>query len=366
MAFISLLVLTAALCLAAPLYASVVADTTQLENHLTDTVAIAGEQANVVDLDGTPIGPTWRSQYLLGADGNGRDLAVRVLYAGRNSLAIGFAAGVLALVIGTFVGMLAGYAGGRIDRLLMRAIGIFDGSLECHFACGNLRDDFVARLPVTVWVVLGGVLLAVALSMSMALACLRHHGRRLDRVLLSVAAALQSVPSLVLSVVLWTILAQQLEVLPFDGYTPLTEDPWRWATHLIGPWFAMALPLAGAYVPIVRAALLDTHRSDWVRTARAKGLSERRVRRRHVLRTSLAAPVNIVGLDLAHAFGGLVLYVEAIFRVPGVGEMTEGALQSLDVQAIVALSIWIAIVVVTVSAVVDLVLFAIDPRTRVE
>ena len=124
MAFISLLVLTAALCLAAPLYASVVADTTQLENHLTDTVAIAGEQANVVDLDGTPIGPTWRSQYLLGADGNGRDLAVRVLYAGRNSLAIGFAAGLLALVIGTFVGMLAGYAGGRIDGLLMRAIDV--------------------------------------------------------------------------------------------------------------------------------------------------------------------------------------------------------------------------------------------------
>ena len=244
--------------------------------------------------------------------------------------------------------------------------GIFDGSLECHFACGNLRDDFVARLPVTVWVVLGGVLLAVALSTSMALACLRHHGRRLDRLLLAVAAALQSLPSLVLSVVLWTVLAQRLEVLPFDGYTPLTEDPWRWTTHLIGPWFAMALPLAGAYVPIVRAALLDTHRSDWVRTARAKGLSERRVRRRHVLRTSLAAPVNILGLDLAHAFGGLVLYVEAIFRVPGIGEMTEGALQSLDVHAVVALSIWIAIVVVTVSAVVDLVLFAIDPRTRVE
>ncbi|HEX8207624.1 MAG TPA: ABC transporter permease [Solirubrobacteraceae bacterium] len=242
--------------------------------------------------------------------------------------------------------------------------GIFDGSLQCHFACGNLRDDFVARLPVTAWIVAGGALLAAALATGLALLCVRHHGRRLDRALLALAAALQSVPSLVLSVVLWTLLAQKWEILPYDGYTGLTEDPLRWAGHLAGPWIAVALPFAGAYVPIVRAALLDAHRSDWVRTARAKGLSERRVLRRHVLRTSLAAPVSIAGLDLAHAFGGLVLYVETIFRVPGVGDLTESALQTLDLPAVVALSIWLVIVVVVVSALFDLLLYAIDPRTR--
>lgn len=245
---------------------------------------------------------------------------------------------------------------------LMR--GIFAGDLECYSACGNLRASFVEALPVTVALVGGALVLAAALAIALALLCVRYHGRRADRILLGVGATLHSVPSLVLSVVLWTVLCEHLGLFPFDGYVPLTEDPLQWAHHLALPWLAAALPLAGAYVTIVRGALLEVRAPDWVRTARAKGLSERAVLRRHVLRNALATPVTILGLDASHAFGGFVLYVETIFGVPGVGALTEASLVGLDLPAVVALTVWLAIVVVLVNAVVDVVVMALDPRGR--
>jgi len=240
----------------------------------------------------------------------------------------------------------------------------FAGRLECHFACGNVRTAFVESLPVTFWLVGVAIALAAALATAIALLCVRYHGRPLDRFLLGVAAAMHSIPSLVLSVVLWTLLCERAELFPFDGYTPLTEDPARWAWHLALPWVAAALPLAGAYVPVLRASLLEVRAADWVRTARAKGLSERAVVRRHVFRNALGTPVTILGLDASHAFGGFVLYIEVVFGVPGIGGLTEASLKSLDLPAIFAITVWLAIIVALVNATVDIAVAALDPRGR--
>ena len=125
-----------------------------------------------------------------------------------------------------------------------------------------------------------------------------------------------------------------------------------------------ALPFAGAYVQFVRASLLQTVDQDWVRTARAKGLSEKRVIRRHVLRNGLIPPVNLWGLDLSHAFGGFALYVEVIFGLPGIGLLTSATMGGLDLPPIVALTIYLTIVVVLVGAIVDVVVAWLDPRIR--
>ena len=114
--------------------------------------------------------------------------------------------------------------------------------------------------------------------------------------------------------------------------------------------------------PVLRASLLEVRSADWVRTARAKGLPERAVVRRHVLRNALATPVTILGLDASHAFGGFVLYVETIFGVPGIGQLTEASLVGLDLPAVVAMTVWLAIIVTFASAAVDIVVAALDPR----
>jgi peptide/nickel transport system permease protein len=110
--------------LAAPLYARHVADTTPYENHLSDQIELGGETVNVVGFDGVPIGPTWRGKFLLGADSNGRDVAVRLLYGGRNSLLIGLSAALITTVLGLTTGLLAGYFRGWTDSVLSRIMDV--------------------------------------------------------------------------------------------------------------------------------------------------------------------------------------------------------------------------------------------------
>ena len=135
----------AAICLAAPLWADHVAHTDPYKNHLTDTIIVDGKKKDVVSLDGIPIGPTWQGEFFLGADGNGRDTAVRLLYGGRNSLLIG----VSAALITTFLSMIVGIA----RRLLPRLHG--------HGALAQ-SIDVIWAFPV----VLLGVALGTALTLS--------------------------------------------------------------------------------------------------------------------------------------------------------------------------------------------------------
>jgi peptide/nickel transport system permease protein len=111
-------------CLAAPLWAKHVAHTTKEENHLTDTIEVDGETVNVVDFSGKPIGPTWQGEFFLGADGNGRDNMVRLLYGGRNSLLIGILAALGTTLVGVVSGLLAGYFRGWIDGVISRVLDI--------------------------------------------------------------------------------------------------------------------------------------------------------------------------------------------------------------------------------------------------
>jgi peptide/nickel transport system permease protein len=112
------------LCLAAPLYAHYVAHTGPNANHVTDTVRVGGKVKDVVATDGLPIGPTWHGRFLLGADQNGRDIAVRLLYGGRNSLEVGFIATVITMVLATLVGTVAGYYRGALDGVLSRVLDL--------------------------------------------------------------------------------------------------------------------------------------------------------------------------------------------------------------------------------------------------
>jgi peptide/nickel transport system permease protein len=242
--------------------------------------------------------------------------------------------------------------------------GIFNGDVECFYGCGSLRTAFLEALPVTFWLVVGTAAIAIGAGVALALICVRNRGRWIDRAITTVATMLYSIPSLVLGAVLWAYLALEWGVFPSEGYVPLTEDPIQWLYHLLLPWIAGAVPFIGAYTHFVRASLLDSADRGWVRTARAKGLSEREVLRRHVLRNGLIPPVNLWGLDFSHAFGGFVLYIEVIFGLPGIGKLTADTLAGLDLPPLVGLAVYLAIVVVFVSALVDVLMAWLDPTLR--
>jgi peptide/nickel transport system permease protein len=120
----SVLLLIVVACLLAPVYASQVAHTGPDANHITETITVSGKRVEVVSATGVPIGPTWSGRFLLGADPNGRDVAVRLLYGGRNSLEIAAVATVLTIVLAVLVALLAGWFGGPLDSLLSRAMDL--------------------------------------------------------------------------------------------------------------------------------------------------------------------------------------------------------------------------------------------------
>jgi peptide/nickel transport system permease protein len=123
LAFGVLFLVLVAVSLSAPLYADHVAHTTPYKNNITGTVTVDGKQENVVAFDGVPIGPTWQGEYALGADRNGRDVMVRLLYGGRNSLLIGIGASIITMLLATVLGLISGFFGGWIDTIISR---IFD------------------------------------------------------------------------------------------------------------------------------------------------------------------------------------------------------------------------------------------------
>jgi len=148
------------LCLAAPLWAEHVAHTTPDANHITDTIDVAGQQVDIVSPDGTPIGPGLRGQYLLGADQNGRDVMVRLLYGGRTSLFIGVVSAAITTIVAVVVGLLCGYYRGWIDAILSRVMDVVWAfpvlllgiALGTALAVGGLSLGFTTIAGDSVWI----------------------------------------------------------------------------------------------------------------------------------------------------------------------------------------------------------------------
>jgi peptide/nickel transport system permease protein len=152
--------------------------------------------------------------------------------------------------------------------------------------------------------------------------------------------------------------------VPPLGYTPFTQSPALWFKGLVLPWITLSILYIGFYGRVLRANLLEVQNEDYVRTARAKGISERRVLLRHTLRTSMITFVSLFGLDFAALVAGGALLTEVVFGIHGVGYLTWQGLENLDLPTIMATTIYGAFFIVLVNAVVDIAYAWLDPRIR--
>lgn len=155
-----------------------------------------------------------------------------------------------------------------------------------------------------------------------------------------------------------------IHAFPFPGtWTPLHVNPLAWADNLALPWITLALVSAAVYARLSRSSLTDALREDYVRTARAKGLSERRVLYRHALRAALTPLISQFGIDLAAVLSGVVV-VETVFGIPGLGHQLITAVDTEDLPMIQGIALLTSAFVVTANLVVDLLYAVIDPRVR--
>jgi peptide/nickel transport system permease protein len=154
------------------------------------------------------------------------------------------------------------------------------------------------------------------------------------------------------------------KIFPNGGYVPLTQDPVQWVYHMVMPWTALSLLFIGIYSRVLRSNVLDTINDDYVRTARAKGLSERQVLVRHVLRNSLIPIVSLWGLDFGAVLGGGAILTEKVFDLQGVGQYAADSIGQLDVPPVLAVTMFGAFFIVFLNTLVDIIYAYLDPRIR--
>ncbi len=224
--------------------------------------------------------------------------------------------------------------------------------------------------PVTLSLVLGAAVIWVVFSIGMGLVAAVFRGTPIDAAVMIVGLIGISMPVFWLGEVV-NLLTQSrfhdtflFAWVPPLGYTPFTESPFGWFKSLIFPWLTLSVLYIGIYARVLRSALVEAQEEDYVRTARAKGLTERRVLLRHALRTSLVAFVSLFGLDFGALVGGGALLTEVVFGLHGVGKLTFDSLQNLDLPVILATVMYAAFFVVLANALVDLVYAWLDPRVR--
>ncbi len=241
---------------------------------------------------------------------------------------------------------------------------VFSGDLVSYQEHTDVDEEILNGLPATLSLCIGAAVIWMFFAILFGyLSALRPGGVR-DRLLTVLALTGVSMPVFWLGGVLLIYLTFKVEIFPASEYVPLTEEPIEWAYHLVLPWLTLAFLNVGFYSRVLRSNMLDTMAEDWVRTARAKGLSERQIRRRHVLRNSLIPIITLFGLDFGAILGGGAILTEAIFGLNGVGSYTAKAIETQDLPPLMAVTLLGAFFIVLFNALVDIAYAKLDPRVR--
>ena len=252
---------------------------------------------------------------------------------------------------------------------LMKSL-VIDRNLESYTNRGvRVLPELWAAAPVTFSLVLGAAVLWVVLSLLLGVLSARVPNGLADKVIMVGSLISLSVPVFWLGQVA-NLLTQGVghstlfRWVPPLGYTPFSQDPVLWFRHLVVPWVVLATLYVGLYARVVRSSLIETGTQDFVRTARAKGLTRSEIQLRHLVRPSLGTFANLFALDIGALVAGGALLVEVVFGLPGIGRLTYLSLTGLDLPVIMAAVLYGGAVVVVANMVIDVVHARLDPRVR--
>lgn len=223
-------------------------------------------------------------------------------------------------------------------------------------------------LPITLSLALGASVVWLAIGVFNGVVSATHPRTFADRGLTTFALFFYSMPTFLLGLLLlyfvyFRLTKAGLAWFPAGGYVSITADPWEWFRHMLLPWITLALVLAATYTRLTRGSMLDVLGEDYIRTARAKGLSERRVVYRHGLRSALTPVVTQFGIDLGTLVGGVVI-TETVFSLGGMGQASIVAINQQDLPIVIGIVVLASAFVVAANLIVDILYAVLDPRVR--
>jgi peptide/nickel transport system permease protein len=240
---------------------------------------------------------------------------------------------------------------------------IFNGTIVSYTQGVNVLDSIRRGLPATLSLAIGAGIIWLGLGILFGVITAIKAGRLADRALTVLAFIGVSSPPFFLGALAIYYLGFKANIIPLGGYVSISH-PVQWFSHLIAPWLVLSVLFIGIYSRVLRSTILDTINEDFVRTAKAKGLSGRRVLVRHVLRNSLIPIISLWGLDFAQVIGGGAILTETVFNLHGVGQFAAQSISALDVPPVLVVTMLTAFFVVVLGAVVDVLYALLDPRIR--
>jgi len=263
--------------------------------------------------------------------------------------------------------------------LLDRPIYVQYGHFAWLLLHGNLGYDYyhgesvnsvlAAAFPITLSLVIGSAILWLFMGLATGIISAVRTRSIWDRTFTTLALVFYSMPTFVLGLLLilglyYEFTIHHVNIFPAPGtWVPFSENPLKWAQALILPWFTLALVSAATYTRLTRGSMLDVFGEDYIRTARSKGMSERRLIMRHNLRASLTPVVTQFGLDVGTLIGGAII-TETVFSLPGLGYTAIQAISEQDLPVVIGVVIIASAGVIIANLIVDIFYAVLDPRVR--
>jgi peptide/nickel transport system permease protein len=246
---------------------------------------------------------------------------------------------------------------------------LLHGNLGYSFYNSASVDSLLAsRLPVTASLTVGAAAIWVVTGVTVGTLSASRPRSLIDRAATLFVLTGLSMPTFLLGLLLIYVFFFRAHLVgltwfPAGGYVPLTQDPLGWVQHLLLPWVTLAVVTAAAYSRLTRGSLLDALGEDYIRTARSKGLSQRRVLLRHGLRSALTPVVTQLGIDVGTLLGGAIV-TETVFGLPGLGQLAVQSVTNQDLPVIIGIVLVAAVFIVAANIVVDMAYAVLDPRVR--
>ncbi|GAA1582675.1 ABC transporter permease subunit [Kribbella hippodromi] len=226
-----------------------------------------------------------------------------------------------------------------------------------------VTDMISTRFPVTVSLVLGYAVLVLTIGVFVGSMAAKRRGTLGDRGLMTSTLVISSVPYYIVALMVALYLTIQYPILPRGSWTSPFDSPGKWIAGLITPWLVLGIYNCTSYARYSRGSMVETLSEDFIRTARAKGLSDRVVTYKHALRSGLIPVVTIFGLDVAGSLGGAI-FTERIFDLPGLGQLVLDSLNNYDLPVIMGTVLVASVIIVVMNFLVDIGYSLIDPRVR--
>ncbi len=250
-----------------------------------------------------------------------------------------------------------------VRRLVLGDEFGWPGFGESFYTRSAIRDEIFSRLGVTVQLAIGGAVFWLVLGIPIGIISALKRGTKVDRAAMGFALVGVSMPVFWLALLFLFIFWNKLGIAAGTGYVPFSENPLTWANHMVMPWAVLSLLFAAFYARMLRGSMIETMSEDYIRTARAKGLTERRVIFRHGLRSSLTPVVTQFGLDMGGLLGGAIV-TESVFNLRGLGTYSINAVRDNDLPVILAVTVFTAFFITLFNLLVDITYAYLDPRVR--